>query len=45
MLKDFVSTGIIHDTVLTNVEAQKETEVKIDSRQRYLHLIKINRFI
>ena len=40
MLQDFVSTGIIHDTVLTNVKAQKETEVKIGTRQRYLPLIK-----
>lgn len=27
-------------TVLTNAEAQKETEVKIGTMQRYLHLIK-----
>ena len=40
MLQDFVSTGTIHDTVSTHVEAQQETKVKIGTRQRYLHLIK-----
>lgn len=44
MLQHFVSTGIIHYTVLINAEAQKGTEAKIVTRPGNLHLKKERHF-